>query len=196
MNTKEQKIKIAFVVFGIVIVFFAIGIWVSSKFLKSKPQMQLHKRTALSQEEFVEKVRYTLFLPSKKRNFLIPVQIEVAKFDSEAENIKTLLQKLMNMKAEDSYFSPFPENIKLLDIFITKSRVLVLNFSNEILMNKFSGSNDEIFTVFSIVNSIIYNFPDIKSVKFLVEGREIETLYGHIDMRFPLRFSSGWVKNN
>ncbi len=196
MNEKEQKIKIAFVVLGIVVVFFIIGVWVSSKFLKNKPQIQTHKKTISTHKEFVEKITYTLFLPSKNRNFLIPIQVEVAKFNSELENIKTLLQKLMNMKAEDSYFSPFPENIKLLDIFITKNRILVLNFSRDILINKFSGSNDEIFTVFSIVNSIIYNFPDIKSVKFLIEGREIETLYGHIDMRFPLRFSSRWVKNN
>jgi hypothetical protein len=38
-------------------------------------------------------------------------------------------------------------------------------------------------TIFSIVNSLILNIPEVDAVKILIEGRESMTLAGHIDLR-------------
>ena len=37
-------------------------------------------------------------------------------------------------------------------------------------------------TVFSIVDSIVYNLPEIRRVRFLVGGEERETLHSHLDL--------------
>ena len=42
-------------------------------------------------------------------------------------------------------------------------------------------------TIFSIVNSLILNVPQIKTVKFIKGGREALTLAGHIDIRLPFK---------
>ncbi len=39
--------------------------------------------------------------------------------------------------------------------------------------------------VYSIVNSLTYNFKSVKRVSLLVEGNERETLGGHIDLSRP-----------
>ena len=46
---------------------------------------------------------------------------------------------------------------------------------------------NELLTVFTIVNAIITNLPDVQSVQLLIDGREVDTLAGHVDLRRPLR---------
>ena len=47
------------------------------------------------------------------------------------------------------------------------------------------GSLDEIFTVYSIVNTLTDNLPAITAVQLLVDGRQVDTLAGHVDVRRP-----------
>jgi len=49
-----------------------------------------------------------------------------------------------------------------------------------------AGSSAEMTAVYSIVDTVAVNFPQIKSVTFLVEGKPVETLKGHLDLRQPL----------
>ena len=49
------------------------------------------------------------------------------------------------------------------------------------------GSMNELFTVYTIVNAITTNLPDVQSVQLLIDGREVDTLAGHVDLRRPLR---------
>ena len=42
-------------------------------------------------------------------------------------------------------------------------------------------------TVYTIVNVITVNLPDVQHVQLLVDGREVDTLAGHVDLRRPLR---------
>ena len=48
------------------------------------------------------------------------------------------------------------------------------------------GSSSEMAAVYSIVNSIAVNYPEITGVKFLINGRESPTLKGSLDLRSPL----------
>ena len=41
----------------------------------------------------------------------------------------------------------------------------------------------------SVVNSLVRSLPEIERVKLLVEGREVETIGGHVDARHPLPFN-------
>jgi spore germination protein GerM len=48
------------------------------------------------------------------------------------------------------------------------------------------GSNSEMLAVYSIVDTITVNFPKIKQVKLLINGKGVETLNGHLDLTEPL----------
>lgn len=48
------------------------------------------------------------------------------------------------------------------------------------------GSSAEMTAVYSIVNTVAYNFLAVKQVKLLIEGHEITTLGGHLNLRKPL----------
>ena len=61
-----------------------------------------------------------------------------------------------------------------------------VDFSRELVANHPGGSTGELFTIRSVVRTLSMNFPEVESVRFLVEGREIETVAGHIDVSGPL----------
>ena len=42
-------------------------------------------------------------------------------------------------------------------------------------------------TVYTIVNAVLTNLPDLQQVQILIGGQEADTLAGHVDLRRPLR---------
>ncbi len=56
------------------------------------------------------------------------------------------------------------------------------------------GALDELFTVYAIVDSLTVNLPAITRVQILLEGKEVDTLAGHVDLRHPLQKSLQWVR--
>jgi spore germination protein GerM len=49
-----------------------------------------------------------------------------------------------------------------------------------------AGSHEELMAVFSIVQTVTANFPEVKKVRVLVNGSQAETLAGHIALDRPL----------
>jgi hypothetical protein len=48
--------------------------------------------------------------------------------------------------------------------------------------------------VYTLVNALTENLPAITAVQVLVDGKEVETLSGHIDLRRPLAKNLTWVE--
>ena len=49
-----------------------------------------------------------------------------------------------------------------------------------------AGSQGELLSVYSLVNSVVANFPVVKRVQLLVDDKPVETLGGHVDLSRPL----------
>ncbi|HSF19966.1 MAG TPA: GerMN domain-containing protein [Vicinamibacteria bacterium] len=78
-----------------------------------------------------------------------------------------------------------PRGVVLRELFITSQGVAYLDLSREVVANHPGGSSAEELTVFSLTNTLVANFPAVKMVKILVEGREVQTLAGHLDLTVP-----------
>jgi spore germination protein GerM len=79
-----------------------------------------------------------------------------------------------------------PVGTALNAIYISKDGTAFVDFSDMIRENHPGGSQTELLTVYSIVNSIALNIPQVEQVKILIDGRESQTLSGHIDLTSPL----------
>lgn len=55
------------------------------------------------------------------------------------------------------------------------------------------GSRQEILTVYSVVDSVLVNFPEIQSVVVLRNGQQQPTFAGHLDTSHPLLADPRWV---
>ena len=45
-----------------------------------------------------------------------------------------------------------------------------------------------------LVDALTVNLPAISAVQVLIDGREVETLAGHVDLRRPLSKNLRWVQ--
>ncbi len=78
-----------------------------------------------------------------------------------------------------------PKETKILNVSKNNDTIQV-DFSKEIIENHWGGSTGERLTVYSIVNTLA-QFDEIADVKFLIEGKEVDTLVGHMDLSRPLK---------
>jgi hypothetical protein len=86
-----------------------------------------------------------------------------------------------------------PVETKLRDVFITERGDAFVDLSSDIIAKHPGGSLDEIFTVYSLVNALTVNLPAITRVQILIDGKEVDTLAGHVDLRHPLSKNMEWV---
>ncbi len=89
--------------------------------------------------------------------------------------------------------SAIPEGTTLKELFISERGDAYVNLSPEIARNHPGGSIDEILTVYTIVNALTDNLPAITAVQILIDGQEVDTLAGHVDLRRPLRKGVDWI---
>jgi spore germination protein GerM len=78
-----------------------------------------------------------------------------------------------------------PEQTTLRALFVAQDGTAYVDLSETIKDTFPGGIKAELFAIFSIVNSLILNIPEIDSVKILVGGNEAMTLAGHVELRFP-----------
>jgi spore germination protein GerM len=80
-----------------------------------------------------------------------------------------------------------PPTTRLRQVFVLEDGTAYLDFSPELRQGIGGGSEEEILAVYSIVNSVAINIPEIRRVGILINGRPVPTLNGHLDLRRPLR---------
>lgn len=83
-----------------------------------------------------------------------------------------------------------PQRLRLRHVLLAPDGTAFVDLSLKFLnAGDLAGSERELEAVASIVRTLSDNFPEIRSVRFLVEGREAETLAGHVSLAFPWRNS-------
>ncbi len=78
-----------------------------------------------------------------------------------------------------------PASTQLRAFYLAPGRRAYVDLSESVTEQYPGGCRSEILTLYSIVNSLILNMPEVSSVKVLVGGRDAPTLAGHIDIRLP-----------
>ncbi|HBE79403.1 MAG TPA: hypothetical protein DDW65_16760 [Firmicutes bacterium] len=115
--------------------------------------------------------------------------------------LKPVLQRVKNegdihVQALEALFAGPPEQSKLLAIFPKDTKVLGLDIKHGVAYVNLNqkatqlnvGSSGEELAVASIVNTLT-KFPDVFQVKIVIEGKETESLAGHVDISGPLRYN-------
>ena len=83
-----------------------------------------------------------------------------------------------------------PPGTRVREVYFDAAGTTYVDFSREIVTRHIGGSSEELMTVDSVVNSLARNLPQVRAVVFLVEGKPVVTLAGHVDLGEPLYPSS------
>jgi germination protein M len=127
----------------------------------------------------------TLFYGSLDGQALVPLRREVPLAEGVlAQGAQILRAQLA--AAPPPLVSVIPKGSSLRAFYVTSRGEAVVDLSREISVNHPGGSLMESLTVYAIVNAVTANLPGVQRVQLLVDGREVETIAGHIDVRRPL----------
>ena len=131
------------------------------------------------------KITATLFFIAEDGMSLVPVQREVPLAEPVVEQARAIIQAQI-APAAAPLASGIPPETKLRAIYLSERGDLFVDFSGELTTRHTGGSIDELFTVYAIVNAVTVNLPAILRVQILIDGKEADTLAGHVDLRRPL----------
>lgn len=102
--------------------------------------------------------------------------------------IETAIVRLIRQERQEGLVNPIPKDTRLLGLEIDED-LAVVDFSAEFRDNFAGGAEDEALTIGAVLKTL-GQFPEIKRVKFLVEGQPLDSL-GHLDLSGPQEV--GWV---
>ncbi|TFG36216.1 MAG: hypothetical protein E4H45_01640 [Nitrospirales bacterium] len=80
-----------------------------------------------------------------------------------------------------------PKNARLLGVYKGADRILYIDLSGEFRRNFQGDAFAEFLLLKSLYESLISNVEDIQDVKVLIDGKEAETLGGHLYLLYPLK---------
>jgi germination protein M len=90
--------------------------------------------------------------------------------------------------------SAIPQGTTLKELFLTPRGEAYVDLSAEVVKNHSGGSLDEMLTVYTLVAVLTENLPSVTRVQILIDGREVDTLAGHVDLRRPLGSATAWIE--
>lgn len=94
----------------------------------------------------------------------------------------------------DPLVSAVPAGTTVRAVFVSEKGEAFVDLSKEVVTAHPGGTLNELLTVYTIVNAVTENLPAITSVQLLVDGKEVETLAGHLDLRRPLKKNVAFVQ--
>ena len=135
----------------------------------------------------------TLFYASPDGDALIPVRREVALAQGiEGQGRQIVASQLA--PAPEPHVSPIPPGTTLRGFFVTDRGDAFVDLSREVSTAHPGGSLSELLTVQAIVNAVIANLPAVQRVPLMVDGREVDTIAGHVDVRRPLTRDTSLIR--
>lgn len=75
---------------------------------------------------------------------------------------------------------------RLLDLYLDKEGVIYIDFGSEIQKNFNGDVNDELSIIGGLYKGLKETIPGLSGIKILIEGKEAESLGGHINILKPI----------
>ena len=139
------------------------------------------------------KINARLFYVAESGTRLTSVEREVPYGEGTAEQARAILTAQLEAATAPDV-SAVPPSTSLRALFVTDRGEMFVDFSPELAAAHAGGSLNELLTIYTIVNAVTVNLPTVNAVQILVDGKEVDTLAGHVDLRRPLMKNLSWVE--
>lgn len=134
----------------------------------------------------------TLFYATAEGDALLPVQREVPLAEGLVAQGRQILTTQF-APPPPPYVSTIPAGTTLRAFYVTDKGDAFVDVSGISTAHP-GGSLTELLTVQAIVNAVTANLPAVQRVQILVDGKEVDTIAGHVDIRQPLTRDTSLVR--
>jgi hypothetical protein len=141
----------------------------------------------------VPHITATLFYGAPDGTGLVGARREVPLAEGVVPQGRAILTSQLE-PAPEGHVSVIPQGTTLRAFYVTQQGDAFVDLSADASVKHPGGSFTELLTVQAIVHAVTANLPSVQRVQILVEGRETDTLAGHVDLRRPLPRDSSLVR--
>lgn len=116
----------------------------------------------------------TMLLTAERRNVALP--------ENPAGAMAVVMRELFKPSANPSLPPLFPPDATVRATFLVDNTAFI-DLGGATLTNGWgTGTHQELMAVYSVVQTVTANFPEVKKVRILINGEPAETLAGHIGL--------------
>lgn len=133
------------------------------------------------------RIKATLFFGAEDGHRLVGVQQDVPLAEGTVAQARALVSALLSTPPAPPLIRTIPEGTALRGVYVSDQQEVFVDLDATVRIKHSGGSMQELLTVYSLVNTLLVNLPTASAVQILIEGREADTLAGHVDLRRPLR---------
>ena len=131
-------------------------------------------------------INVKLFFQSPGGRGLAVEERPVAFSSDVARQLHAVVEELVK-GSQSGLLATLPPDTRVLHVFVSARGIAYVDLSKEATVVQPAGSEAEMMTVYSVVNSLAANFPAVQRVQILIDDRPAATLAGHVDLTRPLR---------
>lgn len=178
--TRMEGYKILLLAFLVLLVVFG-GLTLHKYWLRSRPPLPA---AATSQESPHQRREVILYFASEDGSRLVPEVRELNGCRDQESCIRATIQALIHGPIGN--LGPVMPAHTLLLSCTEAGGTAVADFSADLQKGHPGGSMSELLTVYALADTLASNYPHIRQVRILIEGAEVESLKGHVDLRRPV----------
>ena len=167
--------------------------WALTRLL-SRPAPAPAAATSTLRRSETAHITATLYYGSSDGRALVPVRRDVPPATGVVEQGRQILTVQLQ-DAPQPYVQVVPKGTKLRAFYVTERGDAFVDLSGDVVSAHPGGSLTELLTVYAIVNAVTANLPAVQRVQLLVEGKEVDTIAGHVDVRRPLERDTTLVRD-
>jgi hypothetical protein len=134
----------------------------------------------------------TVFYATPEGDALMPIRREVPLADGIVAQGRQILTTQLE-PPPSPYISAIPAGTTLRAFYVSDKGDAFVDLSG-IATGHPGGSFTELLAVYAIVNAVTANLPAVQRVQILVDGKEVDTIAGHVDVRRPLARDTSLVR--
>jgi sporulation and spore germination protein len=132
------------------------------------------------------RINVRLYFEATERDGLLPEEREIALSSDLAQQIRTVVEELAKGPSTQGLQATLPAGTKVQEVFVQAHGVACLSLSADLARGLPGGSRAELLTVYSIVDTVVTNFPAVSRVQLVVGDQLASSLGGHVDLTRPL----------
>jgi hypothetical protein len=178
---------------ALVAVVFAVGVMTGLNRLLTRPTLTpaavdpAAAPGAAAPAAAVPRIKATLYFQSEDGLHLVATEREVPLAEGAVAQARSILEAQLSAEPDAPHASTIPKGTALRGIFVSDRNEVFVDLDPSIRKTHPGGTLQELMTVYTIVNAVLTNLPDLQDVQILIGGQEVDTLAGHVDLRRPLK---------
>lgn len=142
--------------------------------------------TPIGQEELIGDRAVVVVFPQWDASGFVTEERQISSRDRIGEDLLRVMRSLCRGPSISGAVSSLPPGTQALAAFYDEAEgSAVVDFSKELVTGHPGGSAAESATLTSILRTVALNFPEVRSCVILVDGGQVETLAGHLNLDQP-----------